>query len=394
MTADRADTQAQPAPALLIIYSEGVHELPPVQFTGDCYGLSVSYDVSQFTDPNSELIVELWRSTDGGATWEFGGGSTDRGEINRKDPQGILITTGWLHNTAFFNEYNQNKKFVRRAPVFAKDPLVKVIMRVSGAPIKTSMQAALINTVAQPDPALVPDLHHSIGVGVHVSAGSTGSTITTGSVTTQSSGSTFVLGNGYYIGGSSTFTSNTDSKSNGYSAVSVPEVNNANVIAGQERYIVNGAGGAGHTFTLTCSGTAYPAIAMTEITGADTSTPFDKKATSTDASGTSHVSANTATLSQAAEFILGTGIIGTASSGTVANPWIGLEAIANGATEGIVTAYQIVAATTAVAFTWTSSVSSLACTWVSTWKEAAGGGAATPWAQRFSRIIGAGAQAS
>lgn len=351
-------------------FTKGQQETIPIQIVGDCFGSSISFDITQHTDPNTEIEIQAYISNDNGATWDFGGSCKRKGGVTNNPTTGLSETSAFFKSWIVNPTYDKNNKFVKYQPKW-KNPLVKTIVKITGNDVFTKIIPSTVDTlVAQ---SAVPDLHHSIAVVQSVSAaGSVVSSITTANITTTPAN--LIIGDtNFYPTGS--FLSFTDSKSNSYTN-NIPE--HGSVVGGREEYNENIAGGSSHNFTLTLSGVGYPTIAVTEVSG-HAASPFDKSAIVEDASGTTHTTASTGTLSQAAELAIGMGYPSSTSDLSVSAPWTQLENISNnGSHGGIITAYQIVSANTALTFTFVTSVSLLSVGQISTWKQAAGGAVVAP----------------
>lgn len=91
-----------------------------------------------------------------------------------------------------------------------------------------------------------------------------------------------------------------DSKSNTW-AVGVALAVTSSVVSFVQRYAKNITGGASHTVTYTLDATGFPSIAVVEISGADTTSPFDQPASNKATSTNPHTSGTTATTGQADE---------------------------------------------------------------------------------------------
>ena len=114
----------------------------------------------------------------------------------------------------------------------------------------------------------------ALGVGQSALAkANSGTSVTTGSVTTASTGSHFVI----IVSCSSSSTINTpsDSKGNTYSAVGTALTGGG--VVSQKFECINGTGGTGHTFTGTKSGGASDGLTLIalEVTGAASASPSD-----------------------------------------------------------------------------------------------------------------------
>lgn len=352
-------------------FTKGQQETTPIQIAGDCFGPSISFDITQHTDPSTEIEIQAFISNDNGVTWDFGGSCKRKGGVVNNPTTGLPETSAFFKSWIVNPIYDKNNKFVKYQPKW-KNPLVKTIVKITGNDVFTKIVPSTVDTlVAQ---SAVPDLHHSIAVVQSVSAaGSSVLSITTANINTTSAN--LIVGDNYYYapGGFSSFS---DNKSNSYTN-NIAEY--GTTVMGREYYNANIIGGSGHNFTSALNvSLGYPSVAVTEISGHDPS-PFDKSGTVDDVSGTTHTTSSTGTLSQAAELAIGMGGAGAVSTLSVSAPWTQLQNISqDGSREGIITAYQIVSSTTALTFTWQSSASILSAGSISTWKQAAGGAVVAP----------------
>jgi hypothetical protein len=358
----------------LALFSAGTYDLAQQSVLGPCYGFTVTWDLPGWSvDPGVVVDFTVLVSQDAGLTWKQGGGAQVRGPGPFFNRDGSTSVQGSFSAQSVAHQYDGSGKFVKLASIWTNVLLIKVQMTVRNGTVQTVVNLDVVRQINQQ--ANVPDLHHSIGVGVHSSAhgGTSVTSITTVGVTTTT-GSVGVVDGLYYTGfdpggGFPAFSSFSDFYGNVWTTA-VTEHANANAVKARQARNYAIVGGAGHTFTLTVTNTSsFPAIAFTEITGA-AATALDKTATGTDASGTSHSTSATATLSQAAELILLFGGITGVATGSVSAPWTQLENLTNDAsTEGLITAYQIVAATTAVSGAFTTNNSVATENHLSTWME-------------------------
>lgn len=126
------------------------------------------------------------------------------------------------------------------------------------------------------------------------------------------------------------------------------------------------------TITWSSSSSATPSIHLVTMTGCATSSAFDATATNTESSGggTTRTSGNTATLAQANEICFG--LCTSNLSSTSATAGSGFSGLTQLKTNFVFSEYQIVAATTALAATFTSMVNtSITRTTIATFKGAA-----------------------
>jgi len=163
------------------------------------------------------------------------------------------------------------------------------------------------------------------------------------------------------IGGGAAPTSCADSQSNAYSLdASGPNVDPRVAFLSAP---ITTALNNGDTITVTyAASTASRAFRVTEYSGIQASTPFDRSASSSGSAGTAADSTATATLSQADELVVGAvghvSTVGSFAFETLSPAWNHLGSIAStGTVRTIQPGYRIVSATTAVACkaTWTTS---------------------------------------
>lgn len=100
----------------------------PVQHSGDCFGVTFAYDITDHTDPSVYIEVEAFMSVDGGATWESIGKS---GRIGGKsfDQAGNLLTqctSSFIYNRREIEV--ETGKVIKQLPL-CKDPLIKLVGR-------------------------------------------------------------------------------------------------------------------------------------------------------------------------------------------------------------------------------------------------------------------------
>lgn len=256
------------------IYPQGPTESLPVAMPGPCFGFAVSLDVSQHIDPAVTVKIDLYASPDNGNTWDYAGGMTRNGA-----PGDTLAT---LESTIA-----RGDGVVNNLPGWT-NPLFKSVITVLGG-------SCMLGTLACVGAGAAPDLtHHSIAAVQSVSAKqSAGSSITTAGITTTT-GNMVHADTGIVL---RTFTSITDSLTNTWA------LGNAELLANNTRvrqnYVPSSTftGGAGHTFTLTINTNGPCAIAVTEISGAVTTSPVDASGQTSDTLQTSHpVSTSGATI--------------------------------------------------------------------------------------------------
>ncbi len=354
----------------LTTYNQGVYESTPVEFSGDVYGGTVSFDVSKHTDPNVEIEIEIWLSNDNGVTWDFGGSIKRKGGVGYDPITHEPLTKASFGSFIARPTYFADDKFNRYQPKWT-NPLIKTITKITGGTLETKITLDTINSIATQ--ANVPNLHHSITVVQSVQAFSSNSTPVTTAAITTSSGSLVILDTYNYDNDNALSLS--DNKSNSWTN-SVPVY--GSVVYGRQYYNANITGGSNHTFTATKPTPVAPYITInaTEVTG-HAASPLDKTGTVDDASGTSHSTSATGTLSQAAELVMGMGGAGSTATLSVSGAWTQLQNLSHdGTREGQIVAYQIVSSTASLTFDWTTSASVIAGGHISTWKQA--GATATP----------------
>jgi hypothetical protein len=103
-------------------------------------------------------------------------------------------------------------------------------------------------------------------------AGNAVTSVTTAAITTTS-GNLLHASLTHY----GTFVSFTDSKGNTWATANAEQGNGIGTNS-RQLYAKNCVGGAGHTFTLTISSAQWPTLAVTEISGLDTSSPLHQAA--------------------------------------------------------------------------------------------------------------------
>ena len=128
----------------------------------------------------------------------------------------------------------------------------------------------------------------SKGVGTAVSSQATGAT---GSSTVT--GSTFVVG--VIFDSAITFTSIVDNKSNTYTQIGSELTGSVDTDKTRLYYSANGAGGSGHTATITLSGNSRITVIFLEILSADTAAPLDGAASGLVDAATPYTSPNLGT---------------------------------------------------------------------------------------------------
>lgn len=190
-------------------------------------------------------------------------------------------------------------------------------------------------------------------------------------VATQATGSTFVVGVIWATGAS--FTSFVDNKSNTYTQIGVDrEVTAADGTHCRWYRCENGAGGAGHTATLTISAAVALSVFFLEITGAATAS-FDQQNSQTDAA--SPFTSASITTTQAAEMLVSY-IVGNSGSNPATNAESTGFTIQAGAEEtngasfwtGCI-ATRIVAATGTYNSSFTETGSTSAAVFIASFKE-------------------------
>jgi len=212
----------------------------------------------------------------------------------------------------------------------------------------------------------VPNVVKVTGSGV--------TTVTTSGVTTTT-GSTFTVSSTADFG--VTINTPTDSKSNTYGALGTSQVDDTSALRMSVFYKENGTGGTGHTATVTYSGSTYPTVYFSEVSGAATAS-YDSGslAAATDNNGSPH-DVTSGTFAQANNAVLtwvacdGGGTRAYSCSGFT----VSQETDGNNYWTGA-TGYKLVTATTAQLASWVDS-STRGLMKIVAFKEAAGGGPTT-----------------
>lgn len=261
------------------------------------------------------------------------------------------------------------------------DRIVRSSIVVAGGTLAT---AALLSVSPTVLPAPPPG-HKSINYvqEAHVT-GLAVSSVTTAGITTAT-GNGVELGSIFYGGTGSTFTSFTDNGSgNAWTDSGLGTVNSA---AGSGRAVAaansNLNGKVGHTFTVTFSGSAFPALFAVEINQQNTSGMVDKTASISTNAVTTHTSGSTGTLTQANNIVVGFGgpDPGSAATTEANNDGTYTEiinvALVAGVSIGIIVAYKNVTATTAQTYSFTTNVAR-SCAGIVLALMEAGGAAASP----------------
>ena len=208
----------------------------------------------------------------------------------------------------------------------------------------------------------VPNVVKVTGSGV--------TTVTTSGVTTTTGG-TFTISSTADFG--VTINTPTDSKSNAYGALGTTQTDDSNAFRQSVFYKENGAGGSGHTATVTYSGSTYPTVYFTEVRGAAAASydsgslaaAFDNNGSPHDVTSGTFAQANNAVLTW----------IGTDGGGTRSYSCSGFtvtqETDGNNYWTGA-TGYKLVTATTAQLASWVESATR-GLMKIAAFKEAAGG---------------------
>lgn len=201
-------------------------------------------------------------------------------------------------------------------------------------------------------------------------AGSAVLSVTTSGITTTT-GNLFVIGAGSWKSGSPQTLTPSDliggsASGNTWLEVTGSPQNPSGNTRAHLFYCKNGNGGASHTFKVTAGATALMAMFLMEISGADTTAPYDTGAAATSLGSTAPNSGATGTRAQADEIIIGycgTGDNvngGTFSAGSgFTIPTNGTETNFNNYVSGI--EYQIMTAVGTEAANFTISNDSWAC---------------------------------
>lgn len=225
----------------------------------------------------------------------------------------------------------------------------------------------------------------AIGIGFTATAATGSATsVTTPGNTSQATGSTFYV-SGFYNTGA--FNGWTDSKSNSYSQIGVTQTSSPGDARQDQK--VNGAGGAGHTFTLNMSPASFGTIFAVEITGADTTAPLDQNNSNVDP--TNPYDSNSVTTTQANELLIGS--VFEVSSTTVVHTFNNSFTLdreeqdgVNFATGALGHRFVTSTLTTSTNVSETGTITA-ALVFIATFKEATAGGAAR---QQTLTLIGCG----
>ncbi len=102
--------------------TEVVTESTPTKMLGDAYGGLFAFDISQLTDPQTSVEVQVWLSNDNGTTWDFGGSGVFQGG-SHLDLNGNPITIARFGSWITTPTYDVNNKFIGDTPKW-KDPLI------------------------------------------------------------------------------------------------------------------------------------------------------------------------------------------------------------------------------------------------------------------------------
>lgn len=129
------------------------------------------------------------------------------------------------------------------------------------------------------------------------------SSVTTASFTSTSGNLLVVTASWYANQAGPAATPISDSKGNTWTAA-FAETTNGEGDAIRQWYAKNISGGTSHTITFTLTGSGFPTICFSEISGAETEAPLDKTAVGTDTTSP-HTSPATATTAQADEILIG-----------------------------------------------------------------------------------------
>jgi hypothetical protein len=147
------------------------------------------------------------------------------------------------------------------------------------------------------------------GQSVKAQSGST-VTLTSGAVTTTGSGSSFLIFPVYVTGN---LASVSDSKGNTYTPIGTELTNGGLGVSVRPYLCTNGTGGAGHTFSMTNSGTSVASLYALEITGGVTASLLDQFVASVVSSGPPFDQGVT-TSAQADELIVALGLSNSSSA--------------------------------------------------------------------------------
>jgi hypothetical protein len=211
--------------------------------------------------------------------------------------------------------------------------------------------------------------------------------VTTGAITTTS-GNLLIIGTAQFT--TANFGSVSDSKTNTLNLVGGP-VDGAGSDEARQYAAYNCTGGASHTFTQNCSPADFPTIIAAEVSGIALAAAADKTTTGNE-TGTTHSTGTTAALTQADELVYCNGATHSVG-GSISNTdgsYTQDQAVVAGAGENAVSAYKIVAATTAVSWNnWTIGASRNGSSVLVTYKAAAASGVVGSYYYRQIAAMGA-----
>ncbi len=204
---------------------------------------------------------------------------------------------------------------------------------------------------------------------------------TTSGITTTS-GNAVILATAQFT--TARFNGVSDSKGNAWGSPTGGPFDNSSG-SDEVRQYLNGniTGGASHTFTQACSPADYPVLIAAEFSGFTAAPVADQTATGAQ-TGTAHSTSSTATLTDSNELVYANGAansIGTPiqnTDGTFTQD----QAEGGASGENAISAYKIVAATTAVSWNgWSIANSRPGNSVLVTYKAGGGGGGGTkpPW---------------
>lgn len=219
----------------------------------------------------------------------------------------------------------------------------------------------------------------------HVTAASSGST----SGVTTTTGSTFVIA----TADSNAALNVSDNKGNTYTQLGVDQGGGSSIVIAQMWYCQNGAGGAGHTATVTfTSGTGDCAIYFLEISGAATAS-YDSAVTAQTDDATSPYEVTSGTPAQADELLVALiGTDGNPTSWAVGGSFIITEQEPTNTTYwASAIAYRIISAAAAATPSWTAGNTLTGTALIVGGFKQAGGG---PPAAKVNPISGRGGTAA
>jgi len=322
-------------------------------------------DITEHTDDTVSMEMGLELSQDGGASWQsWGSARRDKGGPPRKLKDGITDATEAGFTIDLPGETNPDRR-------------VRCYILVEGKALPTKIDLVFddekrIHVGRGTEP-------HSLATVVNVGVQGSGpvSSVTTASF--DSTGSDLLLAAYSRYATTAAATPISDSKSNTWTAALAEQHTSGTNGATRQFYVASPTVGTGHTVTFTLTGADFPTVTATGVSGAALASPLDKTGTGQD-STSPHNSGTTGTLSQAAEYIYGT-CCGTGDSfpegynGNTAGFATTFSSDSTASLMGICANAQIVASTAALTSAVLTDIGVATANVVSTYLEAAAGGA-------------------